>query len=100
MVRPGKSGLDRLGIAHPHRERDVVGGAVIPLMLVTSLTETVHGLNTSINNRTRLIASYHAAGMSSDDLLPLYFGLPQPGTHVINPRPPLEPAESRRGCPP
>src|SRR5262252_2801237 len=53
-------------------------------MLVTSLTETVHGLNTSINNRTRLIASYHAAGMSSDDLLPLYFGLPQPGTHVIN----------------
>jgi hypothetical protein len=54
------------------------------LMLVTSLTETVHGLNTSINNRNRLIASYHTAGMSSDDLLPLYFGLPQPRTHVIN----------------
>jgi hypothetical protein len=55
-----------------------------PLMLVTSLTETVHGLNTSINNRNRLIASYQAAGMSSDDLLPLYFGLPQGSTHVIN----------------
>ena len=54
------------------------------LMLVTSLTETVHGLNTSINNRNRLIASYHAEGMSSDDLLPLYFGLRQPSTHVIN----------------
>jgi hypothetical protein len=54
------------------------------LMLVTSLTETVDGLNTSINNRNRLIASYHEAGMSSDDLLPLYFGLPQPSTHVIN----------------
>lgn len=54
------------------------------LMLVTSLTETVHGLNSSINNRNRLIASYHAAGMLSDDLLPLYFGFPQPSTHVIN----------------
>ena len=54
------------------------------LMLVTSLTETVHGLNTSITNRNRLIASYHTADVSLDDLLPLYFGLPQPSTHVIN----------------
>jgi hypothetical protein len=30
------------------------------LMLVTSLTETAHGLNTSISNRNRLIAFYHA----------------------------------------
>lgn len=56
-----------------------------PLMLLTSLSETVHGLNTSVNNRNRLIASYQAAGLSSDELLPLYFGLPQGGnTRVIN----------------
>ena len=54
------------------------------LMLVTSLTETVHGLNTSITNRNRLVASYHTADVSLDDLLPLYFGLLQPSTHVIN----------------
>jgi hypothetical protein len=55
-----------------------------PLMLAVSLSETVDGLNTSINNRNRLIASYQEAGLSADDLLPLYFGLPQGHNHVIN----------------
>jgi len=55
-----------------------------PLMLVTSLSETAHGLSTSVENRNRLIASYLAARMSPDDILPLYFGLPQGNTHVVN----------------
>jgi hypothetical protein len=55
-----------------------------PLMLAVSLSETVDGLNTSITNRNRLIASYQEAGLSADDLLPLYFGLPQGHDHVIN----------------
>ena len=55
-----------------------------PMMLVVSLSETVHGLNTSINNRNRLIGSYQEARISPDDLLPLYFGLPQRSGHVID----------------
>ena len=55
-----------------------------PLMLVTTLAETVHGLNTSIDNRNRLIENYKNSAISGYQLLPLYFGLHQHDTHVIN----------------
>jgi hypothetical protein len=55
-----------------------------PLMIITSLNETAHGLSTSVEKRNRLIASYLTARISPDDLLPLYFGIPQGSTHVVN----------------
>ena len=55
-----------------------------PLMLVNSLDETVQAVNTSVTNRNRLIDAWRAAYLSPDDILPLYFGLPQEGTHTIN----------------
>ncbi len=55
-----------------------------PLMLVTTLGETVHGLNTSIANRNELIASYKATNFAPNELLFLYFGLPHSGSRITN----------------
>lgn len=55
-----------------------------PLMLVTGLDETIHGLNTSIENRNRLIASYKATDHTGNQLLHLYFGLPQGERRITN----------------
>ncbi len=54
------------------------------LMLLNALSGTIHTLNISVENRNRLIASYQAARMSVDDLIPLYFGLPDRSEHVVN----------------
>jgi hypothetical protein len=48
-----------------------------PLMLVSTLVETIHGLNASTDNRNELIAFYKSSPISPEDLVPLYFGLPQ-----------------------
>jgi hypothetical protein len=47
-----------------------------PLMLVTALVDAIHGLNSSTDNRNTLIEFYKFSNISSDDLVPLYFGFP------------------------
>lgn len=55
-----------------------------PLMLISALGETGHGLNTSVDNRNRLIASYKAMDFAENELLYLYFGLPRQTTRITN----------------
>ena len=55
-----------------------------PLLLINALSETIHGFNRSFDNRNTLIEHYKATRISSADLLPLYFGLPQGSNRVIN----------------
>jgi hypothetical protein len=55
-----------------------------PLLLINALSETVHGVNTSIDNRNKLIEHYKTSRISPDNLVSLYFGLPQASSHVIN----------------
>ncbi len=56
-----------------------------PLLLINTLSDTIHGFNTSIDNRNILIEYYKASRISSEDLVPLYFGLPQgSSSRVIN----------------
>lgn len=52
-----------------------------PLLLINALGETIHGLNTSINARNDLIASYKQNSTFSTEL---YFGLRQDSVRVIN----------------
>jgi hypothetical protein len=52
-----------------------------PLLLVNALSETIHGLNTSINARNVLIDDYKKSSSLSAEL---YFGLPLGGSRVIN----------------
>jgi hypothetical protein len=51
-----------------------------PLLLVNALSETIHGLNTSIDARNQLIDSYKNSSFSAE----LYFGLRPGGSRVIN----------------
>jgi hypothetical protein len=54
-----------------------------PLVLVTTLSQTVHGLSASLEKRNQLIEEFKAKSPLPDDVLvPLYFGLPQKGGHV------------------
>jgi hypothetical protein len=55
-----------------------------PLMLISAIGETAHGLNTSVDNRNRLIASYKATHFVDNELLYLYFGLPHGATRITN----------------
>jgi hypothetical protein len=55
-----------------------------PLMLISAIGETVHGLNTSVDNRNRLVAAYKATHFADNELLYLYFGLPHGATRIIN----------------
>jgi hypothetical protein len=53
-------------------------------MLISAIGETVHGLNTSVDNRNRLVASYKATHFADNELLYLYFGLPHGATRITN----------------
>jgi hypothetical protein len=55
-----------------------------PLMLVTNLSDAFHGFTSALGNRNKLIASYKASNFSLDDLLHLYFGLPQGSSGITN----------------
>jgi hypothetical protein len=55
-----------------------------PLMLMNALIETVDGLNTSVTNRNRLINAWRTDNLSSEDILPLYFGLANSSTRIVN----------------
>ena len=55
-----------------------------PLAAVSVLATTIADLNSIIEHRNRLIASYRAtsAETSTAAIMPLYFGLPLPGGHL------------------
>lgn len=55
-----------------------------PLLLTTALSDTVFGLNTSVDNRNKLIEFYKQQSISPQQLVSLYFGLRQQNTHVVN----------------
>lgn len=51
-------------------------------MLVSTLVDTIHGLNTSTDTRNNIIAHCKSSSISPEDLVPLYFGLPQSRNRV------------------
>jgi hypothetical protein len=55
-----------------------------PLMLVTALSDSIHGFTSTLDNHNKLIASYKATQFLEGELLHLYFGLPQGSRGITN----------------
>ncbi|MFA5592685.1 MAG: hypothetical protein WC989_05175 [Micavibrio sp.] len=55
-----------------------------PLSLVTTLSQTEHSLNQSMEKRNQLIQFYRNSQLTQEQFAVLYFGLPYNGGHIDN----------------